>query len=195
MKVKAVLLVAFAFVAMSVNGQDLKFGAKAGLNVSSFGGDDADAKSKMGFHLGGFAQYGVNDALFIQPELLFSFEGAKDKGGDNLVTSLTYLNVPVMVGYKIGAIKGLYVEAGPQLGFLLGAKYDGESEFDTGFGTLKIKDQFKSTNFSLNLGGGYAINDNISLGLRYCIGLSSIADDSDVSVKQNNFQLSFAYTF
>ena len=192
MKFKALLLVAFAFVAMGVNGQDLKYGVKGGLNVSSIGGDDANTKAKIGFHIGGFAQYGINEALFIQPELLLSFEGAKDKDFDDKPISLTYLNIPVMIGYNIGAIKGLSLEAGPQLGFLLGAKYDGETDMGSGD---KFKDQFKSTNFSLNLGAGYAINDNIGLGLRYSLGLSSIADDSGSDVKQNNFQLSVSYKF
>ena len=130
MRVKVLLLAVFAFVAMNVNGQDLKYGAKAGLNISNFGGDDANSKSKVGFHIGGFMQYGVNDALFLQPELLLSFEGAKDKSGDNLSTNITFLNIPVMVGYKIAAVQGLSVEVGPQLGFLLAAKYDGDDAKD-----------------------------------------------------------------
>ncbi len=197
MKVKAVLLVAFAFVAMSVNGQELKFGLKGGLNFSNFGGDDNDNvnKTKIGFHVGGFAQYGLTENLALQPELLLSFEGSKADNDDKTPFSNTYLNIPVMLNYKLGAVQGLYFEGGLQLGFLLGAKIDGESEFDTGFGTFKVKDSYKSTNFSLNLGAGYAITENISAGLRYSMGLSSIADDSDANLKQNNFQLSLAYKF
>ncbi len=191
MKLKTFFAVVFAVLAVNAVAQDLKFGAKGGLNFSNFGGDEADHKMKVGFHIGGFAQYGINDALSLQPELLLSFEGAKDDGGDDNPTSLTYINIPVMVNYKIAAVQGLYVEVGPQLGFLLGAKYDGEDEI---MGD-KVKDYFKSTNFSLGLGAGYAINDNISVGLRYSLGLTSIADDSDADIKQNNFQLGLAYKF
>lgn len=193
MKVKVLMLAAFAFLAMNVNGQDLKFGAKAGLNMSSIGGDDADGfKSKMGIHIGAFAQYGINDALFLQPELLLSYEGAKNSDDDDKALSLTYLNIPVMVGYKIGAVEGLSLEVGPQLGFLMGAKYDGET--DAGGGD-KVKDYFKSTNFSLNLGAGYAVTENIGVGLRYCMGLTSISDDSDTDQKQSNLQISVSYKF
>lgn len=188
MRVKVLLLAVFAFVAMNVNGQELKFGAKAGLNVSNFTGSDANTKSKMGFHFGAFAQYGFSEALYLQPELLLSFEGGKDKDNDNKVLSVTYLNVPVMVGYKIGSIS---IEAGPQIGFLLGAKYDGESEIMG----MKVKDQFKSTNFSLNLGAGYAISENIGVGVRYCIGLANVSDNSGTDFKTSNFQVSLGYKF
>lgn len=191
MKVKVLMLAAFAFLAMNVNGQDLKFGVKAGLNMSNFGGD-LNTKSKMGIHIGGFAQYGINDALFLQPEVLFSTEGAKDNDNDGKLMSLTYLNIPVMVGYKIGAVKGLSLEVGPQLGFLMGAKYDGETDMGNGD---KFKDYFKSTNFSLNLGAGYEVTENIGVGLRYSIGMSGISDDSDTKIKQNNFQISVGYKF
>lgn len=188
MRVKILLLAVFAFVAMNVNGQELKFGAKAGLNISNFTGSDANSKSKMGFHFGGFAQYAFSDALYLQPELLLSFEGAKDKDNDNKVMSVTYLNIPVMVGYKIGSIS---LEAGPQIGFLLGAKYDGETEV---LGS-KVKDWFKSTDFCLNLGAGYAITENIGVGVRYCIGLSNVSDNSDTNFKTSNFQVSVGYKF
>lgn len=184
MKVKVLLLAVFAFVAMNVKGQDLKFGAKAGLGISNMGGD-ADAKSKIGFHFGGFAQYGISENMLIQPEVLFSFEGAKSKSDDKSI-NMTYLNIPIMVVYKIGAVQGLSIEAGPQLGFLLGAKYDGND----------VKDSFKGTNFSLDLGAGYAINDNISAGIRYCIGLSDINDIGlGGSITESNFMISLAYKF
>ncbi len=184
MKIKSILVVLFALFAMNAMSQNLKFGAKAGLGISNMGGD-ADAKSKVGFHFGAFAQYGVTESFLVQPELLFSFEGAKNKSDDKNM-NLTYLNIPIMGVYKIGAVQGLSVEAGPQLGFLLGAKYDGTD----------VKDSFKGMNFSLNLGAGYAINDNISAGIRYCIGLSDINDTGfGGTITESNFMISLGYKF
>ncbi|SDC41072.1 porin family protein [Williamwhitmania taraxaci] len=186
MKVKAVLLVAFAFVAMNVNGQDLKFGAKGGLNFANMG-KDANTDMRVGFHVGGFAQYGINESFMLQPEVLISLEGAKaDMGTSTENLNLTWLNIPIMGVYKIGAVQGLSLEAGPQLGFLMSAKYDGHD----------IKDGYKSVNISLNLGAGYAVNEQIGVGLRYCIGLSDLNDTGfNSEVSQNNFQLSVAYKF
>jgi len=197
MKLKTLFAVFFAVFALNAVAQDLKFGVKGGLNLAHFGGDDNVMvnETKVGLHIGCFAQYGIMENLVLQPELLLSFEGSKVDDQDKTPFSLTYLNVPVMVSCSIVAVKGLSVEAGPQLGFLLGAKIDGDSERNTPFGSFKVKDNYKSTNFSFNLGAGYEITENIGIGLRYCIGLSSIADDSDSNLKQHNFQVSVAYKF
>ena len=143
---------------------------------------------RVGFHVGGFAQYGINENFLLQPELLISLEGAKmdNYKGDSKGINLTWLNIPVMGVYKISAVPGLSVEGGLQLGFLMGARYDGED----------VKDGYKSVNLSLNLGAGYALNDNISFGARYCIGLSDLNDTGfSGDISQNNFQLSVAYKF
>lgn len=186
MKLKTFFAVVFAVLAVNVMAQDLKFGVKGGLNFANLG-KDADTDMRVGFHVGGFAQYGINENFMLQPELLISLEGAKgNMGNGDKNINLTWLNIPVMGVLKVGAVQGLSIEAGPQLGFLMGAKYDGED----------IKDGFKSVNLSLNLGAGYAINEQIGVGARYCIGLSDLNDmgvGGDVS--QNNFQLSLNYKF
>jgi hypothetical protein len=88
-----------------------------------------------------------------------------------------------------------FVEAGPQIGFLLSAKSRGED----------IGDLYKSSDFGLNLGLGYNFTEDLSIALRYTIGLSDIADVPDdyddypdfynASFKNSNFALSLAYKF
>lgn len=56
---KRILLTVSAVFAMSfMNAQVVQFGAKAGLNISTFNGDVAryDVESKAGFHVGGFVE-------------------------------------------------------------------------------------------------------------------------------------------
>ena len=70
---KKVLLSAIAVMAfMSVSAQETRFGVKAGLNLSTFTGDAEDAKSLVGFQVGGFAEIKLTDKFAIQPEVLFS---------------------------------------------------------------------------------------------------------------------------
>jgi hypothetical protein len=186
----AIAIMAFAFS----NAQETRFGIKGGLNLSNIvGGDIDNNKTLVGFHVGGLAEIHIVEKFFIQPELLFSTQGAKFDGpfGTDGDIKLNYLNIPVLAKYYI-VDKKFNVEAGPQLGVLLSAKSNGED----------FKDYTRSTDFGFNLGAGYSFTDNFSVGLRYTIGLSPISDndidDSEEyydSAKNSNLQLSLAYKF
>ncbi|MES2812079.1 MAG: porin family protein [Bacteroidota bacterium] len=183
---KKLLLTAAAVFAFGfANAQETKFGVKAGINMSNFGGDLDGYDSKIGLLVGGFAEIKLSDKFAVQPELLFSGVGAKV---DDVSLNLNYLAIPVMAKYF--ATEKFSVEAGPQIGFLMSAKakLDGESE--------DIKDSFNSTDLGLNLGAGYDFTENISAGLRYNLGLSNIiADSGDFKGSNNAFSLAVAYKF
>jgi len=191
---KKILLSAIAVMAfMSVSAQETRFGVKAGLNLSSLTGDVEDAKSLVGFQVGGFAEIKLTDKFAIQPEVLFSTQGAKfdDIEGD-YDAKLNYINVPVLAKYFV--TEAFTVEAGPQIGFLVSAKVDGED----------LKDAYKSVDFGFNFGAGYNFTENLSLGLRYTLGLSSVADTpdefedfgfGDITVRNSNLALALAYKF
>ena len=148
---KIILTVAAVFVLGFANAQEVKFGVKGGLNLStikstfpSINGKavtSPDNKMAVGFHVGGFAEIGLSDKLSFQPELLFSMEGAKfestesgtknignqsftytDNKTKNIVTN--YINVPLLIKFK--ATENLFFVAGPQVGFLMSAKEDYE---------------------------------------------------------------------
>ncbi|KQO33072.1 hypothetical protein ASF10_19380 [Flavobacterium sp. Leaf82] len=191
---KKIILSAIAVMAFGfTNAQSTRFGVKGGLNLSTVvGGDVEDTKSLVGFHVGGFAEIKVVEKFFIQPELLYSAQGTKFDGpfGEDFDTKLNYLNIPVLAKYYI--VEKFSVEAGPQLGILLSAKADGED----------IKDYTRSVDFGFNVGAGYNFTDNLSIGLRYTIGLSPISDkdidnedDYYDSAKNSNLALSLAYKF
>ncbi|MBO9586146.1 MAG: PorT family protein [Flavobacterium sp.] len=183
----AIAIMAFAFT----NAQSTRFGVKGGLNISNIvGGDVNNNSSLVGFHIGGLAEIHVVEKFYIQPELLFSTQGAKFDGPASDV-KLNYLNIPVLAKYYI-VDKKFNVEAGPQLGILLSAKANGND----------FKDYTRSTDLGFNLGAGYSFTENLSVGLRYTIGLSPITDknidnSSDYydSAKNSNLQLSLAYIF
>lgn len=184
----AIAIMAFAFS----NAQETRFGVKGGLNVSSFaGGNYYDSKSLVGFQVGGFAEIKIIERLSIQPEVLFSTQGAKLEFGNNdFDTKLNYINVPVLAKFYI--TKQFTVEAGPQLGFLVSAKSDGRD----------AKDAYKSVDTGFNFGAGYNFTDNVSVGIRYTVGLSNIADyDAETwedfydSPKNSVLAVTLAYKF
>jgi len=192
---KKVLLSAVAVMAfMSVSAQETRFGVKAGANLANFTGDVDDLDSKVGFHVGGFAEIKLTDKFAVQPEILFSTQGAKYKeSGYEEKTNLSYLNIPVMAKYYVA--EKFSLEAGPQIGFLLSAK----SKFDGGgeSGDVDIKDGLKSIDFGVNFGAGYDFTENLSVGLRYNLGLSNISDseEGDGKIKNSVFSLSVGYKF
>lgn len=189
---KVLLTVAAIFAFGFANAQDVKFGVKAGLNFANLTGDAEDNSMRVSFHVGGLAEIKLSNKFAIQPELLFSSQGAKfdTNTSEKLVYDLSYINVPVLA--KFYATPQFYLEAGPQIGFIVSAKakYDGDSE--------DIKNSFNSTDFGLNIGGGYNFTDNIYAGLRYTAGLSNIADvpdESNFETGNSVIALSVGYRF
>ena len=195
----AAAVMAFAFS----NAQETRFGVKGGVNLATWTGDVEDASSKVGFHIGGFAEFKLSDKFAIQPELLFSTQGVKFEGDiDGYSASekdnLSYLNIPVMAKFYVA--EKFSIEAGPQLGILLSAKskYEANVEGINVSGEEDIKDALESIDFGVNFGAGYDFTENLSAGLRYNLGLSNIVkteDGDDTKIKNSVFSLSVGYKF
>lgn len=194
---KKIILTVVALSAFGwANAQQFKFGPKAGINISTFTGDDVsdDVSMKIGFHIGGVAEMKLTDKFSIQPELLVSFQGAETEYRENYFfdddyylyenkLNLIYVNIPVMAKYYI--VKGFNVEAGPQLGILVSAKNKQEITSNVGgisyneSETVDVKDGFKTVDFGVNIGAGYDFPNGIFVGARYTVGLSNVEDSGD----------------
>ena len=187
------LLIVFSAVALvaTANAQkgSITFGVKAGANFSMFGGDDNDGfDSKIGFHAGGVVNIPVSSMFSVNPEVLFSAEGAKmNDDPDDIKYNLGYINIPVLLQYNNAS--GFYAETGPQIGFLITAKGKVGDESED------IKDSFKSTNFSWAIGAGFKTKSGFGFGARYALGLGNIVDEEDVDIKQSNIGVGVFYNF
>lgn len=186
---KKLLLVGALALFGAVNAQEVKFGLKAGMNISTFTGDVENAKSLVGFQAGVFAQIPISEKFTFQPEALYSGQGAKAKeDGISGKWTADYINIPLMVKYNIA--EKFNVEAGPQVGFLMSSKLKEGGE------SMDVKDNMKSVDFTLNVGASYDITSNILVGVRYGAGISSIVKDSDDGKARNSvFQLAVGYKF
>ncbi|AYN05038.1 porin family protein [Flavobacterium sp. 140616W15] len=196
-----VAVLAFGFA----NAQEVKFGVKGGINLSTLTGDIEDTSSKVGFQVGGFAEIKLSDKFSVQPELLYSAQGAKRdfNGFDidemevvsaDLTYKLAYINVPVMAKYYVA--EKFSLEAGPQIGFLVSAKGKVSGGGDSS--EEDIKDLYKSIDFGVNFGAGYDFTENVSVGVRYNLGLSNIAKNEEgdnAKIKNSVFSLSVGYRF
>lgn len=206
----------------SAEAQKARFGIKGGLNVSTLTGEIENAEPKIGAHLGGLVEIKVVNKFAIQPELLFSLQGAKNDyvrtAGNNRFTTeeklnLLYLNVPVMAKFYV--IPALSLEAGPQLGVLLDAEAKFTQRQSNGTNnsstsrSYDIKDNLRTLDAGFNLGASYYFTNNMFVQARYTFGLTSI-DERDYNYRDNDdfddydydngihngvFQASFGYRF
>ena len=191
------LLTFIAFT--TLNAQSNFIGLRAGMELSRFNmknkPNDYNIKNKNGFTVGIFYRYHFTKCFSVQPEIDLVRGGSKltpKESGNNTEYKMTYLNIPVLAGYNISVSKSFSprIFVGPQLGFILSAKQEGEKKTD-------IKKKTKSPNFGLvfGAGGDFSIGENLfSLDFRYNLGLKNINKDfTGEKVKQNSFSFTVSY--
>lgn len=220
---KKIILTSLMFCTVSLFSQEIKFGAKAGLNLSNLNGDYPtkinEKSSKIGFHIGGFAEYEINDKFTLQPELIFSTQGNtygfKDYYGNGSYydgadynLSLNYLNLPIILRYKV--IEKLSIDFGPQIGYVLSANtkidvtedsrdpsqnYSVEIDmlrdgvYNFGGTTVQSKASVNRLDFSFNLGATYDITEKIFVQGRYNFGLTTLDKNSTNGTNTNSWNL------
>ncbi len=188
-KMKKLIIVGFlaltSLYSGSLKAQSIYIGPKVGLNLANFTGNvNSSLRGLAALHVGGVAEIEIVDMFSIQPELLYSVKGAI-LDDTKLVNS--YLSLPVMG--KFYPIDMLYIEAGPQIGFLISANEKSNAN------NIKTTDSYKTVDLGLGFGAGVNLRDiGLSLGLRYNAGLSNIFIDNS-RIKNGVFQISAAYTF
>ena len=189
---KKLILCAVVLVAgiTSANAQFAKFGIKGGVNFSNFNGGPSgiDYENKTGFHAGAVVELKVLENFSIQPEAMFSSQGAASDvdGVDDF--NLDYISVPVMAKFYLISDR-LSLEAGPQFSFLVD---DSSEVFQEG---AEIQEGYDPKSFDFAVAGGIGLN--IAGGLfaqaRYTIGLTEISRNADA--KNSVFQVSLGYMF
>lgn len=187
---KSLLIIGLGIVShVSVAQLRMDIGAKAGmnyygLNLSSAGKlASVNYNSGVGFQVGGYALIKISK-FAIQPEIVYSRQGQyfTTSYNSNLATRLNYINIPVIVKYYL--IGGLNVQAGPQLGILVGSKgdllplaSDGNINGQPIFGQ-KLNDYVNPIDFSVAFGAGLDLPFGGSLTVRYNLGISDINKNS-----------------
>lgn len=184
---KKILLAAVLFIATSatIQAQLLQIGVKAGVNFASQTGDafpdqNIDKEGITSYHAGLVAEIKLLDKFSVQPELLYSTQGATYKDVDQQVKKeLGYLAIPVMAKFYLS--DSFSLEVGPQASFLLSEKDD----FD-----LYDAETF---DFAVNAGLGFKITKNLFVQGRYSLGLTEASKNADV--KNSTVQLSAGFMF
>jgi hypothetical protein len=160
---KLLFTAGFLLTCFVSQAQEIRWGVKAGANFSNINaeGTDADWGSRTGIHAGLLAHIHLNKNWAIQPELVYSMQGAKStvSGEETQTINLNYLNVPVLVQYMFD--NGFRLQTGPQLGFLMSAN----SKIGNG-AAVKNTDFYNKTDVSWSFGAGYLFNSGLGVDAR-----------------------------
>ena len=192
-------------VSMYVNSQ-IRYGAKGNLqftNVTEVH-EESDTRA-FGIGIGLFAQMPLNDRnnrFFFRPEIIYSQQGEDNGDPYNVKYYQSYINVPFMFKYYFpdflffprsrcncpGKLSHeFFVEAGPQVGFLIQEK---NKEFDDKYygGATKV-------DFSVGVGVGYSIRRRIELSVRYNYGVTDTYSNYPRLNSTSNLAFTFSYFF
>jgi hypothetical protein len=177
MKKLILSIVCFIAVSINVEAQGVKLGVKAGANFSDLNSNNIDTAMLVSYHFGALVEINVFKRLYLQPEALFSSQGAKISGEEDL--KLNYISVPLLA--KLYLISNrISIEAGPQFSFLINNNLHNTNEIEK---------------FDFAVAGGLGVNITKSLfaQARYVVGLSDT--EKDAEVKNRVVQLSLGYMF
>lgn len=171
---------------------DFSFGAKAGFNYSTFPSNGLyNNSNKAGYLAGVWARFGALGFNF-QPELYVTSKNldVKDNSGNVNKAKFTSVDVPLLIGTKIGAFGlGGRFYGGPVFSF---AANKDQSYSDAAANAVKLN--YKDANYGIQVGAGVDIRD-FSVDLRYEGGLNKIAYGSNEysHTRVSIFSLSLAY--
>jgi hypothetical protein len=174
----------------TTSSRKFSWGYKIGLNGSNIrieNGENSDWKT--GLVTGLFLNFKTSDKMSLQPELLYSSMGGRQVFEPNSSSlRLNYFSIPLLVKYR--ASNKLSIVGGPQIDMLIQAKSkNSNSQF------AKLTDDFNESSFNLTAGAEYMPWKCLGFTLRYIYGLSNIAEDGAMEMKNQGVQLTTAIKF
>jgi len=171
------LIVLAAALLLCAHAQAQTFGVKGGVNFANLTGNDADSFDGMtSYHVGALMEFYILDRISLQPELLYSAQGAKIDGEEY---KLNYVTLPVVAEFDIDG--SLSIHAGPQFSLLASDSSD------------RLAEEAKNYDFGIAAGLEYEITGGLFLQGRYVWGQRQIFDNADV--KNSVIQLSLGLYF
>ena len=203
------LVVLAVAMTMTAQAQGIKFGVKAGLNITkmSISKDVFDSKNKAGFFVGPTLKlslpmgFGADiAALYDERSANVEFESSstsysvlpdEHQSSSNETIKQKSIQVPVNLRYNIGlsSMAGIYLAVGPQFGFPVADKV-----FKTEFGEYRLKD----ANLSVNFGAGLTLMGHLEVGFTYNLAAGKSGEFTnlnDIDTHNNAWQISAAYYF
>lgn len=175
----------------------MKYGVKAGLNMTSMSNDmafDPGFGMGIGFRVGGFLNmrwgYRTENSSKgtglwgFQPELMYSNQAVKTDAGD---VKMNYIAVPLLL--KVYPTTALSIEVGPELSYLISTS---PSTMAVDGAEIKVGD-CKGMNVGLAAGLAYDFEMGLTVGARYTYGFTDMA--KNLKWKNSNIQVTVGWMF
>jgi len=188
----------------------LSWNVKAGMNLSKATGW-ADISLKPGYQFGVGIEHYFNSHWGIQPLLMLVSKGYKAKGDYNyplewnapaekydVTTNRVYLELPVMLAYKINLIDqiNLVLNGGGYISYGIAGKYKNKITLEDDSKVTEKNDAFSSgtERFDTGLGAGvtFEFRNKYTIGLIGEWGLKSVIGDYS---KNQTYGLNIGYKF
>ncbi len=199
----SIVVFTIAMMTTTATNAQIRFGIKAGLNLSSLslseGWANFDTKHQAGFFAGVTVDAKVPLLGFgAEASILYDQRNFKINNGDGTYSNdkLKYISIPINIKYTIGfdEVASLYLATGPQFSFNVDKN---ALSFDIPNSAGEIIKSYKSKNFDFywNVGLGFTVLDHFRLGYTYNIPCSKSIDSPEGSVKNKTNQISLTYLF
>ena len=196
------LILLFFLSAVPLYAQNGPRGFKVGISNSTINCDRFESGRKNGFAGGLVIIHEFNENIILQPEVLFVMKGAKfygwysDPGRIDAAVSASYLEVPVLAGYRIRSGRGLIAKPyiGPAFAFRFTAKV---TYNDTG-DSFDLDQYARSVDAGMAFGleFGYEINGRLySVDARATPGLVNQNSLSSLDIKNHVYMLLMGILF
>lgn len=152
-------------VTLPLSAQNFNGGMFGGLSASEVSGDNISGPNKLGFNIGLYTGYNLNDNTSLQMEMMYIQKGSKKNPSErNGFTAyrfhLEYIEVPVLLKFAPKSFR--------QIQFI------GNMKYETGFSYSRLMRYKEEDNYRLVLPGekeDYNVNEvNLILGMYYPLG-------------------------
>lgn len=170
-------------------------GVMGGATFSSFrGANSSGAQTSTGFMAGGFVRLDLGTVVGLRPEFFYVQKGAKTNTTPQTTFDIEYFEIPVLVTYDapLGGILALELFTGPQVSIL--SKCRAETASGSGVPCVSAGLPVNSTDFGWVFGAEFAIK-NFLVGARYDLGLSRVADDPNLDLKNEALMATLGFLF
>jgi hypothetical protein len=189
---KRTVLLLFSLFSLAFSAQ-AQFGIKAGANRAVLNGNvGGNAEYQTSYHAGIFYQAKILGPISLQPELLYSMQGAqarslvRDQSLEAFDTKLHYLTLPVLAKVTLGPV---FVEAGPQFSYLVSSQDEGRTQVNlTSSGPSEYLDlnrtngdDYKKNDLGVAVGAGINLPLGLAVGARFTTSLNNIGDYRNIS--------------
>ncbi len=163
------------------NAQAVKYGVKAGINISTLEGDFFDdSDSRIGFAAGFFAIIPFDNTFSFQPEILYSAQGINTTVEGEFTDQreeLDYLQLPLLLRADFGSFN---FHLGPQVGVGVWNSFNTEV--------------YKNFDYSALAGIGLDVTKAFFIEARYSYGFRNIIEDAvGIEGKKRYFQFMVGY--